>query len=270
MSFEIGFCLPLSMGDPSHALPRMRELGFDGIELWPDTLNRFGVDAWGDALAANGLRCVQLCPYFNFVHGPELIEKSRRTLDEYLDAAAKLNCRRLRVFTGPPWGAGVVGAHQANESQWSAAIESLRVFCDVAAKRGVELCLECHDGSLMEDSPSALRLLQSVDRKNLTTNLQLPLVNEAWPISVDALARYTTHIHIHNWVGEMGTSEITFLDQGTFDWETVLKRVIPQSPGAFCVSVEHVDHGGRDDPWTVAERDGRYLNKLRKKLSGKV
>ena len=40
MSFEIGFCLPLAMGEPSVALPRLRDYGFDGVELWPAELNQ--------------------------------------------------------------------------------------------------------------------------------------------------------------------------------------------------------------------------------------
>ena len=186
-------------------------------------------------------------------------------LDEYLLAASKMNCQRLRVFTGPPWGEGVIGAQQASESQWAAAIHSLTEFCDVAAKQGVELCLECHDGSLMENSLAALRLLNAVNRKNLTTNLQLPLVDEEWKVSLDALAKYTTHIHIHNWVGEMGKTPLTFIGSGTFDWTPVIRKVFAAS-GKLCLSVEHVTHGGRDDPWMVAERDGKYLNKLRETL----
>ncbi len=48
---------------------------------------------------------------------------------------------------------------------------------------GVELCLECHGGSLMEDSPSTERLLGLVDRRNLTVNLQFPLEGEPWDAS---------------------------------------------------------------------------------------
>ena len=255
------------MGEPFAVARRLRELGFDGIELWPDPLARFGVEQWATALGENGLRCVQLCPYFNFVHGEALIDKSRAMLDDNLNAAVQLNCSRLRVFTGPPWGKGVVGAREASETQWNAAIHSLQAFCDIAAERNVELCLECHDGSLMEDSLSALRLLKTVDRKNLTTNLQIPLVNEPWQTSVAALAKYTSHIHIHNWLGEIGASPLTFLGNGTFDWTPVIRSVLEQNSGSLCLSVEHVDHGGRDDPWTTAERDGLYLNELRKKFA---
>ena len=51
----------------------------------------------------------------------------------------------------------------------------------------------------MENSVSALRLLDAVDHPALTVNLQLPLLAEPWEDSVDRLGAYTTHIHIHNW-----------------------------------------------------------------------
>ena len=59
------------------------------------------------------MRCLQLCPYFNFVSGPEELARTRRIFADCLAAAAALDCQRLRVFTGPPWGAGVVGAKDA-------------------------------------------------------------------------------------------------------------------------------------------------------------
>jgi sugar phosphate isomerase/epimerase len=195
--------------------------------------------------------------------GESTIAQSREILAKFLADARRVDCHRLRVFTGPPWGAGVVGAHEATDRQWQDAIRSLREFCDVAALQQVELCLECHEGSLMEDSPSALRLLRGVDRPNLTTNLQLPFVNEDWKVSVESLAATTTHIHIHNWTKGLGEGDLTFLGEGAFDWKPVVSRLAKNGRDSLTLSVEHVDHGGRHDPWETARRDGLYLNELR-------
>jgi len=265
---QISVCWAFPADSPETSLPRLRAHGFEGVELWPDPLKKFGVERWGAALAATGLQCWQLCPYFDFVHGPGKIAASRKLLAEYLEYAGKLGCRRLRVFTGPPWGEGVVGAREASEAQWQAAIAELRSFCDLAGKQGVELCLECHEGSLMEDSVSALRLLGAVDRPNLTTNLQLPLVGEDWQASLRNLGPYTTHIHLHNWAREMADvsrAELTFLDAGIFDWRPVVGHIVHDCGRSLCLSIEHIGH---HDPWEVARRDGPYLQQLRAAVLG--
>lgn len=259
---QLGFCWCFPDTEPKTGLARLRDYGFDGIELWPDAIQQHGIEHWSTALRVTGMQCLQLCPYFNYMHGPEKVAASRQMLTEYLGYARVLGCQRLRVFTGPPWGNGVVGARQATESQWQTAIAELQRFCDLAGKDGVELCLECHEGSLMEESVSALRLLRAVNRPNLTANLQLLLLNEDWPTSVRNLAPYTTHIHIHNWtqpVTKFEGADLTFLEAGIFDWRPVLRQL----PRDLVLSVEHAAHGGKHDPWETARRDGAFLQTLR-------
>ncbi len=115
----------------------------------------------------------------------------------------------------------------------------------------------------MEDSTATLRLLHGVDRSNLTTNLQFPLRDELWPISVAALASTTTHVHIHNWTEGLGQGDLTFLEEGAFDWMPVIAALLASEPGPLALSVEHADHGGRHAPWETARRDGAYLQRLR-------
>src|SRR5450631_682144 len=105
---ELGFCWPFSDPEPTESLKRLRGYGFDGIELWPDRLDQIGASAWAAALKASGLRTLQLCPYFNFMGGEPTIARSREMLAKFLADAKILECSRLRVFTGPPWGEGVV------------------------------------------------------------------------------------------------------------------------------------------------------------------
>ena len=265
---SLGFCWVFPETEPEEGLRRLQEAGFDGIELWPDRLRQWGVARWAAALQATGMRCLQLCPYFDFMKGEPSLEKSRADLAEFLEAAAALDCARLRVFTGPPWGEGVVGAREATERQWGDAIAGLREFCDRAAARNVELCLECHEGSLMEDAPATRRLLDGVARPNLTTNLQLPLLHEPWTASLAALAATTTHIHIHNWTQGLGEGEMTYLSEGVFDWRPVVRTILKEGHGTLTLSVEHANHGGHHEPWETARRDGPWLNALRDELLG--
>jgi sugar phosphate isomerase/epimerase len=265
-TIDLSICWGFGETTPEEGLPRLREYGFEGIELWPDLLGKFGTERWAAALRATGLTCFQLCPYFNFMEGEPKIEASRRMLEEFLQAAKAVGCRRLRVFTGPPWGQGVVGAHEATEQQWQDAILGLQEFCDRSAQQGVELCLECHEGSLMEDSPNALRLIRAVGRPNLTANLQLPLRNEDWQTSLQQMAPHTAHIHIHNWTQGLGAGDLTFLGEGAFDWLPVVRHIAVGCGRRLCLSAEHINHGGRHDPWETARRDGPALRALRERV----
>ncbi len=262
-SLDLAFCLGRPEDTTDDRLALLRSAGFDGVELWPAPLAARSLAEWAAALDDAGLRVLQLCPYFDFVHGPQACEASRETLEHFLSAARALNCRRLRVFTGPPWGEGVVGAEHATEEQWRSAIEMLQEFCDRAAVDQVELCLEVHEGSLAENGRTTRRLLDGVNRPNLTVNLQLPLHEEPWEDSLRLLGASTTHIHMHNWEADGG---LTWLDDGIFDWQPVLETLVHDLGRDLCLSVEHPDHNRGDDPWETARRDGAFLNELRANL----
>lgn len=259
---DLCICWQFDGTTPIEGLNRLAALGYEGIELWPDALHAFPLADWRNALAATGLKLLQLCPYFNFMEGQPKIDASYAQLIEYLDVARVTGCKRIRVFTGPPWGEGVVGAKQATQTQWEDATRSLRAFCDVAAIDGVELCLECHEGSLMEDSSNTLRLIHAVDRSNLTVNLQIPFKGESWEYSVAQLGAYTSHLHIHNWTDGFGAGDLTFLSTGKFDWSPVLQTLTGRHCRHVTVSLEHITHMGRHDPWETAEVDIVKLREL--------
>ena len=267
-AIDLSFCWAFKETELERDLTRLKSHGFEGIEIWTNFLKQHGASTWARALSATGMKCFQLCPYFNFMGGEATMTVSRAILLEFLEAARELDCKRLRVFTGPPWGEGIVGPNEATPQQWEDAIAGLQEFCDRALPQGVELCLECHKGSLMEDTPSTLRLMKGVNRKNLTVNLQLPLWKEPWETSLRALAPYTTHIHIHNWTEALGKGDLTFLEAGAFDWKPVVQYLCVEEKRRVCLSVEHGTHNGKDDAWETARRDGPFLQKLRESIVG--
>jgi sugar phosphate isomerase/epimerase len=268
--FTIGFCYPIEWGaDELEAnLRRLKALGYDGVEFWEQSLRGMEIARVAEALAAAEIGCAQLCPYFNFVDGLALWDASIRLAEEYLGWAEQVGCRLIRVFTGKPWGEGVVGPYDATPAQWEAAIAGLQHICDLGAARGVRYALECHTGSLMEDSPSALRLLAGVNRPNLGTNLQLPLASGHEPIevSLQALGRYTVHMHAHNYTALLDGRQLP-LGEGVLDYPDILTRLICDGFHG-CVSIEHANYGGTRDPWAVAAHEAVYLRALRERLAG--
>lgn len=247
---------------PEDGCRKLADYGFEAVELWPEALARFGVRRWAAALQLSGLRCAQLCPYFDVVRGNHAAVASMAQLAGFLALAEALQCPRLRTFTGPPWGDEVVGPAHATDAQWHSAGEQLARLCDLAALHGVELCLECHEGSLMEDSASTRKLLNLVNRDNLTVNLQFPLVGETWQHSVEHLGPQTVHLHMHDWSDHPGGT-LTNLGRGIFPWLAVMHALLAHAPRALVWSVEHADHHGRSDPWTTAAHDGPWLRTLR-------
>lgn len=263
------FCYIFKVEDFDEAIAKLASIGYDGVELWPQVLESIPVDYIKQVLDANRIACAQICPYFNFVEDKESWNKSIDIASQYIDYAIKLGNPLIRVFTGRVWGGPTVGAHIATEQQWSAAIEGIKKICDMAAPYGLRLALECHRGTLMEDSASALRLLREVDRVNLGLNLQLPLLNEEVDYSVEQVGRYTIHVHANNWLDEESLGEdknLTFVKHGVINYEKIIKRLIELGFDGY-VSIEHANHAGADDPWVTARIDGLYLNDLKLKLN---
>jgi sugar phosphate isomerase/epimerase len=266
--FKIGFCYPTEWNatEIPAAMLRLKRLGYDGVEFWEQTLRNTEIDRVADALRAADIACAQLCPYFNFVDGPALWDNSLRIAEEYIGWSVRLGTPLLRVFTGKPWGDGVVGPDDATPAQWDAAIAGLQRVCDMAAPHGVRYALECHTGSLMEDTPNTLRLLDGVNRPNLGVNLQLPLKDGQEPIdvSVNALGRYTWHMHAHNFSAYVGGVQLP-LGEGILDYPALLTRLMADGFDGY-VSIEHATYGGKRDPWAIAAQEGAYLTHVREQL----
>jgi 3-dehydroshikimate dehydratase len=267
--FKIGFCYPFEWGVATltENLRRLKALGYDGIELWEQVIDQVGdTEALVAALRESGIACAQLCPYFNFVDGDAIYAATMVKARAYLDLAQQTGCTLIRVFTGKPWGEGVVGAYQATEAQWTSAIAGLQAICDMAKPLGIRYALECHTGSLMEDTPSTLRLLQGVNRPNLLLNLQLPLADGREPIdmSLANLGRYTCHMHAHNFSALIGGEQLP-LAEGVIDYSDLLTRLMVMGFDGY-VSIEHATYGGKRDPWVIAEGEARYLRALQQQL----
>jgi sugar phosphate isomerase/epimerase len=261
--FKLGFCYPIewSPADLKDNLIRLKALGYEGVELWHKDLIASDLAILSGLFEEIGIACAQICPYFDFVHGSLAWEESLRLADEYIAWARQLGKPLIRVFTGPG-----VGAASATEEHWQAAISGLQQICDLAAPHGIQLALECHAGSLMEDSPSTLRLLQGVKRNNLGVNLQLPLMNGNEPIevSLESLGQYTCHTHAHNYTSLNG-GHFRPLGQGVLDYHDIISRLTTKGFNGY-VSIEHASYEGTCDPWETARIEAEYLTGLRRRL----
>lgn len=261
--FKVGLCYPMNwdVKQLRGQLTRLRQFGFEGVEFWPVNLDQMDITLLADTLQETGLACAQICPYFDFVHGREKLDETMWIAERYVSWSLQLGKPLVRVFTGPG-----VGAENATAEQWDEAFKGLRRVCDMAAEHGIRLALECHAGSLMEDSPSALRLLEGVGRPNLGVNLQLPLKSGREPIdvSVEQLGHVTWHMHAHNYTALIDGTMLP-LGEGVLNYRDILTRLMGKGFDGY-VSIEHANHEGTRNPWEIAEIEGTYLTKLREEL----
>ncbi len=254
------FCWAFGLDSLREKLLRLQREGqFDGVEFWHNVVWDVDKARLKDYLEEAGLACAQLCPYFEFTEGNAAWLRSIELGREYLQISRQLGNPLIRVFTGH------VRDTEATPDQWRAAVNGLQTLCDEAYDHGIRFCLEIGHG-LMYSSASVLRLLEGVNRANLGVNIQICLPGEDPWYTLEQLGPHAIHMHAHNWVGRLGGTEINWLDSGLLDYEAFLSKLLAYGYDGY-VSVEHVDHHGKHDPWVTASVDGRFLTRLKEQFS---
>lgn len=258
------FCYCFKEGDFTDNLKRIADYGFEAVEIWSYDLEARPIEETVKALDEAGLKCSQICPYFNFVHSMDEWQASIELGMRYIEYSRALGNPLIRVFSGP-LGERAVWGNDASAEQWDAAIRGLAYLCVEAEKHGVRFCLECHPGVLHDNSHHALRLIDGVKSPSLTANPQVPLLGEDPWYSIGRLAGHIAHFHAHNWSDHL-EGKLTFLGSGILDWEAILTMALEDGFDGY-VSIEHAKESGGGDAWKTASVEGPYLNELARKLN---
>lgn len=114
---------------------------------------------------------------------------------------------------------------------WDHLVESARMIADMAAKKGIKVCLECHNHTLTEDYHTALRFLQAVGHPALRMYWQ-PNEHRDHAYNLEAakaLAPYTECIHVFHWDARGHYP----LADGMREWEaylSVFRELLPDKP----------------------------------------
>ena len=108
-------------------LKGIREIGYEGTELWQQLLDTVDIDEAREVMEVTGLEVVQICPYFNFTGTEEDWKDSLETARRFVGYSVRLGKPFIRVFTGQ------VGSENATAEQWDACVRGLREACDMAA-----------------------------------------------------------------------------------------------------------------------------------------
>lgn len=240
------------------------ELGYDGIEFWKQYLDDADLDWTREAAKAQGLKIVQVCPYFDFTTSVETYEEALRETERFIDYAWKLGAPFVRTYTGKTPSA------DATDEMWERCVEGLRVVCDAGALHGVRFLLETHQvihGSpcLTDTSANTQRLMELVDRPNLRVAIQTPLVGETPYETAERLGSVTDQIQAHNWTDatESSWGTLQYLDSGDLDFAEYVRILCRQGFDGW-ISIDHPNH----HPWEqTAAHEIVYLRRLIKELT---
>ena len=243
----------------AEAIPRLAEMGYDGLEFWEQYLAEADLSWLRDFMDAHKLEIVQICPYFDFTEGKAKWDESLKIAERYVGYSLQLGRPMIRTYTGN------VGSADATKEQWDACVDGLQSICEMGKPHGIIFALETHQvihsgPNLTDTSDSTLKLLADVGQDNLKLNLQTPLVNESITFSAEQLGEHVIHLHAHNWIigWPAAGGRLTFLDSGDEDFAEFV-RVLKSKGFDGYISIEH---GSHHPPYETAEHEIKYLKRL--------
>ncbi|WP_446664545.1 sugar phosphate isomerase/epimerase family protein [Flexivirga sp. B27] len=117
------------------------------------------------------------------------------TIEQLVDAAARLGAPRIRVW------AGSVGSADCPAGERDRVVTDLRHATEVGAANGIQIGLEFHRLTLTDTVDSTLQLLDEVGHDNLATYWQ-PRVDEPAADAVEGLRRMVDRVcavHVFSW-----------------------------------------------------------------------
>lgn len=243
-------------------MQRASEAGFDSVEFLFVSL--FGLEELASAREEFGLRIVLFDPEigdpgfksgYGYLSDPDAGDQFRRSLDEALEAARRLNCHLLNTLAG----AALPGLGW--ERQRDIAAERLVEAAPIAADAGVTLLVEAISnvalpGYLVNYSRQGLEIVDLVDRPNVRFQDDLYHMQLTEGNLIATLQKHIDkigHVQIADVPGrhEPGTGEVNYGN---------LLKALEETGYAGYVGLEYIPIG--DDPFAWMEgleRDEPYL-----------
>jgi sugar phosphate isomerase/epimerase len=167
---------------------RIRDLGFSGIEIANNTVGGPNVSA--DAIKAlhheledHGVPCVCVRGGGGLAN-PRSAAGNRQRLEEAITFAAQIGCNLVNTTVGTPTLGTVPGSfvgepvsqgssRDAHESDYQVTAHGFREVAHRAADLGITISIEVHQHSIVDNSWSALHLLELIDQPNVGINPDL-------------------------------------------------------------------------------------------------
>lgn len=245
MAYKLGLVsISFRKHTPKEILSAMNTAGLSVIEWGSDVHAPADDPARLKELAAlqeaHGIRCCSYGTYFKLGVTP-LAE-----LERYIDAAKVLGTDILRLWCGSK------NSEDYTPGETAELFAQCKAAAAIAQRRGVTLCMECHNNTYTNRRERALALMQAVDSphfrmywqpnqfRSTQENLQYAAL----------LAPYTAHLHVFNWEGNE-----TYPLAGALPlWRGYLQCF----PGDKCLLLEFMPDGNL----TSLETEARALRQI--------
>ncbi len=216
------------------------DLGFDGVEVWgrePHISEQFDenrVQAVRRMTKERGLATPVLGSYLCFGATNERLE-GKIELHDTLHTARCLGTPLVRVW------ASDVGSAQASDAVWKTTIQAIRAACEQAAKLGITLTAEMHEGTLTDTAPTAKRLVEDVDSEYFRLNYHVSTHDEPdTPLEqLQMILPYVVHMHAQNYTSLQSEDGIEHaaLNGGAIDYAPLVGELKAAGYNG-CIAVE--------------------------------
>ena len=202
--------LPTDASDRRQFLAKVKEIGFDGIELPAMNLADAAVDTLRAELEDAGVPCVAIRGGGGAAH-PRVAAANKKRMEDAVHFAAKVGASVVNsTVTTPPREPGKKGTYRgesvsqgssryASEADYERTASAVTDVANVAAALGVEISIEVHQNSIADNSWSALHLLGLIDAPNVGINPDLG--NIYWTYDIpeesceDAIVALAPHVN---------------------------------------------------------------------------
>ena len=202
--------LPTDASDRRQFLAKVKEIGFDGIELPAMNLADAAVDTLRAELEDAGVPCVAIRGGGGAAH-PRVAAANKKRMEDAVHFAAKVGASVVNsTVTTPPREPGKKGTYRgesvsqgssryASEADYERTASAVTDVANIAADIGVEISIEVHQNSIVDNSWSALHLLGLIDAPNVGINPDLG--NIYWTYDIpeesceDAIVALAPHVN---------------------------------------------------------------------------
>ena len=205
-----GAGFPTGARDRKQFLSKVKEIGFDGIELPAMNLPDAEVANLRSELEGAGVPCVAIRGGGGAAH-PRVAAANKQNMINAVQFASKVGAGVVNsTVTTPPRDPNGKGTYRgesvsqgssrlAANADYERTASAVSEVAGVAADLGVEISIEIHQNSIADNSWSALHLLELIDAPNVGLNPDLG--NIYWTYDIpeesceDAIAVLAPHVN---------------------------------------------------------------------------
>ncbi|MBN2851237.1 MAG: TIM barrel protein [Clostridia bacterium] len=158
-------------------------------------------------------KCLQndiVCPSYGSYYRIGTYLHPKAEFEKIIKSAEILNCQTIRVW------AGTLATHEASESHWQTIIKETKMLCEMAQDAGLSVSFEFHGNTLTDNVDDTIKLMNSVNEKNLFTYWQPPvgLALEKNKEDILKLQDKISNVHVFYWRDR----ERLALQEGLKEW----------------------------------------------------